>query len=145
MCRTLENFEEEGEAVKEKVMKEIKCLFCGKKEGILKILKEKKDKWTHINCMKWFLNVRLASENGFTIFKTEKNLPGSIWTEECSSCKKTVKGDFFIKCNRLGCEKYFHTKCIRNNCVEEIKANGITYFLFHCEEHSKNYIVTYFS
>ncbi len=81
--------------------------------------------------------MRLELENGFTIFSTDKILPSSIWTEECSSCKKTVKGDFFIKCNKPQCEKYFHTKCIQNNFVEEIKSGRILYNLYHCEEHSK--------
>lgn len=86
--------------------------------------------------MKWFWNVRLASENGFTIFKTDKPLECSIWTEECSLCKKTVKGDFFIKCNKATCEKYFHSRCIPYTCIEEIKVERVNYFLCHCEEHS---------
>jgi hypothetical protein len=114
-----------------------------KNDGFLKKLKEKKDKWTHIPCMKWFLNIKLSFENGFSIFRADKVLPVSIWTEECTYCKKTVKGDFFVKCCKQACNKHYHTKCILGSpdlkqLLEDIKTpdNKITYYLFHCDIHS---------
>lgn len=126
---------------KEKLIKDIRCYFCRKNDGFLKKLKERKDKWTHVQCMKWFMSIKLYFENGYSMFKIDKDLPGYIWMGECSYCNKTQKGDFFVKCKRESCDKCFHSKCVLNsplkNMLEEVSAEkNLKYYIIHCEEHS---------
>lgn len=136
--------EQKKEQLLAKWKKEIICCFCRKSDGYLKkIVIDKNSKWTHVQCMKWFLPLKLVSENGFNFFKTDKNLPGQIWTEECCFCNKTEKGDFLVSCNKQNCGKYFHTKCVLASSngnkflVEEIKLEkNQSYTIFYCEEHS---------
>jgi hypothetical protein len=142
VCRTLDNLQVSKEE-RDKISSQIKCCFCYKNDGILKKFKEKKDKWTHVNCMKWFINIRLYYENGFSIFKSDKPMPEYIWMEECSMCRKTVKGDFFIKCGKQACNKYFHSRCVNNkSMLDVIKGvdNRINYYIYHCDEHSNIFL-----
>jgi hypothetical protein len=138
VCRALELTQENQiEAFK----KDAKCCFCFSKEGVLKKIREKKEKWTHLNCVSWFgTSIKLVRENGFSLFKVEKPICSGTWTETCHFCNKTAKEDFFVKCSGKTCNKYYHTKCVQNNLKENInllQLNEITAISFWCEECSK--------
>ena len=126
---------------KQNKLKKSICIICAKSDGFLKKLKiEKEDKtnWIHIGCMSWFIGIKLVFEDGFSIFKADKKFEDYIWmAEECYSCKKTGK-DYFIKCSKHNCNKYFHSKCAAQmtKCIDHIYSDKINYKIFVCEEHA---------
>lgn len=114
----------------------IRCFICNKNDGILKKIRDKTDRWGHIGCVKYFF-IPLKFENGFTFFKLDKALPDDTWIGDCSICSKSSKNDFLVKCNKQSCNKYFHSKCLKNKptLIDSLKEGLMTYCIVHCDEH----------
>jgi hypothetical protein len=140
VCRSLETLKEHRDFGK----KEAKCCLCHSKEGVLKQLRDKNIKWTHLNCINWFGFVKLKKENDFSFFQVEAGLPSNTWTGDCSICDKMRKDDFLVKCADKNCNKYFHTKCIKEKLKDNIKSetsNVIGLRWFKCADCSKGLFI----
>jgi hypothetical protein len=135
MCDVCRSAETQEETVKESFSKKLKCHFCSKRDGVLIKLLAKQDKWTHINCMRWYIFIKLNRENGFAVFKSEHDISDKTWLAECKHCNKTISGDYFIKCSNKCCEKYFHSRCANSQSVEELVLDKFKYKLLKCGEH----------
>ena len=136
MCDVCRSVEMQEENEKANYLKKIKCHFCNKKDGVLLKLQLKQEKWTHVNCMRWYIFLKLTRENGFVYFKSEQDICSGTWLAECRHCNKTLS-DFFIKCSNKCCEKYFHSRCANSQSVEELVLDKFRYKLFKCAEHGK--------
>jgi hypothetical protein len=141
MCDVCRSVEMQEEAVRDSYSKKIKCLFCSKKDGTLIKLYIKQEKWTHVNCMRWYIFLKMNRENGFVFFKSEQDICNNTWLAECRHCKKTLSGDYFVKCSHKNCEKYFHSKCANSQCVEELVLDKFSYKHLKCEEHSMRLLI----
>lgn len=141
-CRTLEAAPDDA---KDTLKKKRVCRICTKNDGLLKRWKEKgiysfPYTWIHPSCMKWFLSIKTAFDNGFSVAVTDKNgeLPKETWFAECSLCKKTVK-DGRIKCSKKTCANFFHISCLvganRTNpeYFETMNIEKINHLLYTCD------------
>ena len=140
MCRTIART---ADPAKQAKLKNSICILCSKSDGFLKKLKIEKEElyWIHIGCMSWFTSIKLVNEDGFTVFQMDKKFEDNIWmAEDCFSCKKTMN-DFFIKCTKGSCNRYFHSKCaFQSKNIDTFDwQKKIKYKIFFCEEHASRY------
>lgn len=131
VCRYSESSQENS--------KSIKCKFCKKGEGMLKRFRDKKNKltWTHIECIRWFMNyVRIDNEAGHISFiEHGDGVPSEVFLGDCEECNKSSSKDFFlIKCSSRDCQTTVHPSCIKASSINEASYTTpkFKYFLFKC-------------
>jgi hypothetical protein len=97
-----------------------KCVFCYKDRGIT--VKFTKDKWTHITCLRWLLNMKSVDVVFKSNFDYEMILPEWRKLNKCDLCRGYYINDgvskYVIKCGVESCYFYMHVNCaIDNSCI----------------------------
>lgn len=113
LCRKCIYHFEEGE-----------CVFCNKKEGILK--KTEDNKWCHVICALLHPNLSFCNSN---IRDPIEILDDLVQIEgNCKLCNQ--KSSYLVKCSYEDCDEFYHP-----SCCSEVLYCDLNNSVIYCEKH----------